>query len=65
MLKFVPALAGPATAVQETAETLQTATGIEAEPLAYLAFARVELELNSAYRTRPESAPLAEVFDGK
>jgi hypothetical protein len=62
MLKFVPFLSGPASALQDTAGSLETATHVEAEPLAYLALARVKLGPEVTYGVAPGRAPLVEAF---
>ena len=62
ILKVVPGLSGPIEAAQETAAVLATAPDVTGEPLAYLAFARAELRLASAYGPAPGALPLAQVF---
>lgn len=64
MLKFAPGLSAPVGATLETAASLETAGDFTREPLAYLAFARVELRLDARYWGRAGSEPLVALFGG-
>jgi hypothetical protein len=64
VLKFAPGLSAPVDATIETAASLETASDFAREPLAYLAFARVELRLGDRYRIPADSEPLVALFDG-
>jgi hypothetical protein len=64
VLKFAPGLSAPVGATLDTAASLETASDFAQEPLAYLAFARVELRLDARYRGRAESEPLVALFGG-
>jgi hypothetical protein len=61
MLKVVPGLSGRLSAAHEAAETLQSDTRVDSEALAYLAFARAELELAPSYECH-SGKTLAEIF---
>jgi hypothetical protein len=64
VLKFVPGLKDPIENVQDLAENLRTSQGLEAESLAYLAFARVTFTPSTQrYRVDPTTGvPLMEAF---
>ncbi len=62
MLKAVPLLTGPVGAAQDLAESLETSAHVAANPLAYFAFAQVELKLDERYHAQPESVALLEFF---
>jgi hypothetical protein len=64
VLKFIPGLKDPIENAQDLAENLQTSQDFEAEPLAYLAFARVAFGPPAqAYRVDPGTGmPLVEAF---
>jgi len=62
ILKTVPVASAPAAAAQEVAQSLQTATDLETDPLAYFAFARTELRLVPRYTLSPRHAALVEAF---
>jgi hypothetical protein len=64
VLKFIPGLKDPIENAQDIAENLRTSQGFEAEPLAYLAFARVAFgSPTQTYRVDPATGvPLIEAF---
>jgi len=62
MLKFVPAVAGAASATVETAQALETAGGFQAETLAYLALAHAEMEIEGRYQAASGNAPFVEML---
>lgn len=64
VLKFIPGLKDPIENTQDIAENLRTSQGFEAEPLAYLAFARVAFgPPTQTYRVDPATGtPLVEAF---
>jgi hypothetical protein len=64
VLKFIPGLKDPIENAQDIAENLRTTQGFEAEPLAYLAFARVAFgPPTQTYRVDPGTGmPLVEAF---
>ncbi len=59
--KVVPGASGPVGGVLETAASLEKGAAIEREPLAYFAFARVELKLDARW-TADVPHPLVETF---
>jgi len=64
VLKFIPGLKGPIDTAQDLAENLRTSQGLDAEPLAYLAFAHVTFTPPvQTYRVDPTTGiPLIEAF---
>ncbi len=64
ILKFIPVLKDPIETAQDLAESLRTSQGLEAEPLAYLAFAHVTFTPPvQVYRVDPTTGrPLIEAF---
>jgi hypothetical protein len=64
VLKFIPGLQDPIENTQDIGENLRTSQGFEAEPLAYLAFARVAFgPPTQTYRVDPGTGmPLVEAF---
>ena len=63
VLKFIPLLKDPIETAQDLAENLRTSRGIEAEPLAYLAFARATFAPQQTYRVNPSTGmPLIEAM---
>jgi hypothetical protein len=63
VLKFIPGMEGPIGTGQDLAENLRTSKAIEAQPLAYLAFARAVFAPVQNYRIDPRTGiPLVEAM---
>jgi hypothetical protein len=64
VLKFIPGLVTPIGVAQDLVESLRTSQGIEAQPLAYLAFARAVFAPVQNYRIDPLTGiPLVEAIE--
>lgn len=62
LLKVVPAARAAVDATRDLAGALESDQGVASEPLAYLAFANVELRLAARFKGERGVPPLAEVF---